>query len=122
MMVIQEPTLFLAFNDLISAITLPHEAPVNCGRVMDRIKHLITPASRNEKVAWQAMRTALGVDEAYLKYITDWSAAPRHGRPDHVPAAITQEVTIRAWTVMNRYIEYRRAGGVLPNSFTLLEG
>lgn len=121
-MVLREPTLFMAFDDLIAAITLPHKAPVNCARVMDRLKHLIAPTGVKDKAAWQAMRNALRVDEAYLKYITDSSSAPRHGRPDHIPGTVTTEVTVRAWTVMNRYLEYRKAGGVLPNTFSTLSG
>ena len=121
-MVLQEPALFMALNDLISAITLPHQSPVNCARAMDRIKHLIAPGAANDKDAWRQMRNALRVDEAYLKFITDHSAAPRHGRPGHIPGNITTEVTRRAWTVMNRYFELRKAGGSLPAHFSLLKG
>lgn len=122
-MVLSEPTLFMAFNDLIAAITLPHKAPVNCARAMDRLKHLITPSNQNkDKAAWEAMRSALRIDETYLKFITDSSTAPRHGRPDHVSGAITTEVTVRAWTVMNRYLEYRKSGGVLPSALPVLTG
>lgn len=119
-MVTEEPTLFMAFNDLIGAITLPHASLVNCARAMDRIKHLLSLPGTKDKEAWAAMRSILRIDEAYLKYITDSSAGPRHGRPGHIPGAITREVTARAWAVMNRYIEYRRAGNSLPATIDIL--
>jgi hypothetical protein len=109
-----------ALNDLIAAITRPHEALVSCARAMDRIKHLIAPAGAKDNNAWQAMRTALRVDEAYLKFITDPSKGPRHGRPGYTPGSVTNEVTQRAWAIMNRYLEFRKAGGSLPAHFTLL--
>lgn len=121
-MVLRDPALFMALNDLITAITLPHKSLVNCARAIDRIKHLIAPTSTKDQHAWQDMRTALRIDEAYLKFITNHSAAPRHGRPGHIPGNVTTEVTRRAWIVMNRYLEFRKAGGSLPVHFTLLTG
>lgn len=60
--------------------------------------------------------------DTYLKYITDHSKAPRHGESSHTPGDITNEVVARSWSVMNRYLEYRKAGGVLPSSLPQLTG
>lgn len=119
-MVMEEPTLFMAFNDLIAAISVPHASLVNCARAMDRIKHLLSSPGTTDREAWAAMRSVLRIDEAYLKYITDASAGPRHGRPGHISGEITREVTVRAWAVMNRYLEYRRAGNSLPATLSFL--
>jgi hypothetical protein len=123
-MVLQNPTLFMALNDLILAITLPHVSSVNCARAMERLKHLIAPNSTNDVKAWQQMREALRIGETYLKFITRHSVGPRHGSAVHVPGAVTTEVTRRAWTIMNRYFEYRKKGGapLTAAEFPLLKG
>jgi hypothetical protein len=101
-MVLQNPTLFMALNELILAITLPHVSSVNCARAMERLKHLIAPQGATDKEAWRKMRDTLRIDESYLKYITRYSVGPRHGSPVHVPGTVTTEVTRRAWIIMNR--------------------
>jgi hypothetical protein len=123
-MVLQSPTLFMALNDLILAITLPHVSSVNCARAIERLKHLIAAEGVEGSEAWQQMRNALRIDEPYLKFITTHSVGPRHGSPDHVPGSVTSEVTRRAWTIRNRYFEYRKRGSTrLPVAeFPLLTG
>jgi hypothetical protein len=108
--VFTSPDLFMALEDLIGAITLPHVGAVNCARAMDRVKHLIATAGSADGVAWKQMRRALQIDEDYLKYVTDVSKGPRHGRPGHTPGNLTTEATRRSWTVMNRYFEYVKRG------------
>ena len=114
--VIQSVPLFMALRDLIAAISLPHVAPVDCARAMDRLKHLVATPGTNDKQAWQQFREALQIDEAFLKFITDHSANPRHGKPGHTPGAVTTEVTRRAWVIMNRYFEYLKRDNVALNS------
>jgi hypothetical protein len=121
-LVLGEPALFMALNDLIVAITLPHVAPVNCARAMERLRHLIASPGSSDKNAWQQMRAALQIDERYLRFITKHSADARHGRPVRIPGAVTNEVIRRGWIIMNRYFEYRkREQSSLPeNDFPLL--
>jgi hypothetical protein len=123
-MVLQEASLFMALDDLIVAITLPHVSPVNCARAMDRLKHLIALPESKDKHAWQQMRDTLHVSEEYLKFITDHSTGPRHGRPGHTPGSVTMEITRRAWILMNRYFEYRKRGSkpLSTSDFPLLIG
>jgi len=122
--VIQSVPLFMALRDLVSAITVPHASPVDCARAMDRLKHLVAAPRSKDAQAWKQLRNALQIDEAYLKYITDHSAGPRHGRPGYTPGTATSEVTRRAWIIMNRYLEYLKRNNVqLPISeFPLLVG
>jgi hypothetical protein len=108
--VLTTPDLFMALEDLIHSITLPHVSPVNCARAMDRLKHLIASPGSLDKDAWRQMRDTLQIDEPYLRYITDVSKGPRHGRPGHTPGNQTTEVTRRSWTIMNRYFEYVKGG------------
>jgi hypothetical protein len=113
--VLQSIPVFMALRDLISSITVPHDSLVNCARAMDRLKHLVASPQANDKQAWAQLREALRLDEQYLKFITESSKNPRHGRPGHTPGSITTEVTRRAWTIMNRYLEYvKRGSNVLP--------
>jgi hypothetical protein len=114
--VFSEPGLFMALNDLVTAITLPHQSPVVCARAIERLRHLIAP-NLSTKDGWNSLRQSLQISEDYLKFITEHSAGPRHGDPQHVPGIITTEVTKRAWVVMNRFLEYRKRGSVaLPIS------
>ena len=114
--VIQSVPLFMALRDLIAAISLPHVSSIDCARAMDRLKHLVATPGTTDKQAWQQLRQALQIDEAYLKYITDYSVGPRHGRPGHTPGTVTTEVTRRAWIIMNRYFEYLKRGNVALDS------
>jgi hypothetical protein len=123
-MVLTDVGLFMALNDLVGAITLPHVSTVNCARALEGLRHLIAPPGINNKEAWGQMRQALQVDEAYLKLITDNSTASRHGDRTHVPGDTTAEITRRSWVIMNRFFEYRK-GGSKPLSapdFPLLHG
>lgn len=123
-MVLEDWRLFGVLHDLVEAITLPHVSLVNCARSVERLRHLIASPDSNTKSAWKQMQDALRIDEAYLKFITDHSTDPRHGRPVHVPGNVTTEVARRAWTVMNRYFEYRKNGSrpLSANDFPLLGG
>jgi hypothetical protein len=123
-MVLEDWRLFGVLNDLIEAITLPHISLVNCARAVERLRYLIALPDSNTKSAWKQMRDALRIDEVYLRFITDHSTDPRHGRPVYVPGRVTTEVAHRAWTVMNRYFEYRKNGSspLSANDFPLLTG
>lgn len=115
-LILTEPPVFLALRDLIDAITQWHRAPVNTARVLDGLRNLIAPGEEPKK-SWSKLRALLRVEESYLKFVTDTSAAPRHGDPTHISGAVTRDVSARAWTMFNRYLEYRKRGNQpLPES------
>jgi hypothetical protein len=120
--VMTDPQIFFALNELISAISVPHVSLANCARAMDGLKHSLASPGSNESHAWKQMRGALRIEESYLKFITDYAKGPRHAKPGHTPGPITTEVTRRAWTIMNRYFEYLKRGRIpLPaTEFPLL--
>ena len=120
---ITDINLLFALNDMIEAITIPHVSLVNCARAMDRLKHLIASPNAKDPQAWRQMRDALQISEDYLKYITEYSKGPRHGRPGHRSGIVTSETARRAWIIMDRYFEYRKRGGSNPlpvSSFPVL--
>lgn len=106
-MVLTEPPLFMVLRDLIDAITQWHRVPINTARVLDGLRHLLSPGEEPKR-GWEKLRAALRVEESYLRFVTDQSAPPRHGDPAHIPGTITSEVAARAWIVLNRYLEYRK--------------
>ena len=93
----------MALEDLIGAITLPHVAPVNCARAMDRLKHSIAKPDSSDKGCMEANRDTLQIDEQYLRFVSDPSNGPRHAGPGHTPGTLTTEATLRSWAVMKRY-------------------
>jgi hypothetical protein len=121
-----EPPLFFALRDLIEAITLPHRAPVCCGRATEGLRNLIasTPAGASRAEAWEAFRRTLQLDQTYLKLITDNSVGTRHGEHSRVSGETTTEITRRSWIVMDRFLRYRLLGNQpLPAAdFPLLKG
>lgn len=105
-----EPALFMALNDLIQGISVPHHAPVNCGRAIDGLRNILTPVGVDREKGWPILRDTLRVEKAYLDFVMSHSTGPRHGDRAHKPGYIVVEITKRAWTLMNRFIEFRKRG------------
>ena len=115
--ILGNPAIFSLLHDLIRAITVPHASTVTCARVVDGIKHLIVSGATTRTQEWLQMQEALRLDKSYLRLITDSSKDSRHGKAVHVPGNITTEITKRAWTIMDRFLEYKkRAAGPLPTT------
>lgn len=123
-LVLQDLPLRHAITDLMSMLWWPSYAPIACGRVIDSVRRMITPPEAPEGVAWAAMREALNLDEAYLRFVTNLSRGPRHGHRVEVSGTDNREMSVRAWTVLNRYIAFVRGGRKpLPTTnYPLLEG
>lgn len=120
-LVMSDPGLFMALNDLIAAITYPHQAAVNCARAVESIRNHITPPAdpppakpreqREERdKAWERMRQALRVDETYLRDVTNTSLGPRHGNRKAIPGTQITAVVEKSWRIMDRFLEYRKRG------------
>jgi hypothetical protein len=114
-MVASNPSLFMIFDDLIRAISLPHEAPINCGRALDGIRSIMAPGRKT--AGWEVVRDNLKCSEDHLKFVTEHSKGPRHGDRTFIPGDITVEIVARAWKVTNRFLEFKKRGDQpLPES------
>jgi hypothetical protein len=122
--VVADPALFQALDDLIVSIALPHHSSFNCGRTVEGLRHLIASPGATDSEAWKQMRDALRLDRSFLQLITDTSTAPRHGDRAFIPGTITTEIVRRSWIIMDRFLEYHRGGNAqLPEAeFPLLTG
>jgi hypothetical protein len=120
--IVGDVDLSRALNELILSISTPHVSPLNCGRAMDGIKHIISGNIRDDKKAWKMMRDALQIDEPYIRFIMTNSTDPRHGRPGHITPDVTNEICRRSWIIMNRFLEYKKRNAMpLPiGDFPLL--
>jgi hypothetical protein len=111
--VMKDSALRTAINDLIECIRAPDVAFVNCGRVVDSIRRMITPSETTSlKMAWKAMQHALNISQGYQEFISKNSTSPRHGGQISVPVEVQREVAQRAWRIMNRFLEFRKRGNI----------
>jgi hypothetical protein len=108
-LVVQEPPLFIALDDLIRSITEQHTSAANCGRVVDRIRRIIAP-SLDGAAAWQEMHKALNISRDYQEWVSKQSTGTRHGDSTFVPGAVSSEAIQRTWAILNRFLEYRKRG------------
>lgn len=109
-LLLAEPALFMAMNDLIVSITLPHHAAVNCARAVEGLRVLMAPAGTPRQQAWPIFQENLNIDRAYREYVTDVSTGPRHGDRAFIPGDIVTETVKHSWIMMNRFLEYRKRG------------
>jgi hypothetical protein len=107
-----EPKLMIALNDLIDGFNGQSHGPTHCARSVEGIRNLIA-GSGAPSAKWKVMRERLRLTEEYVSFVTDLSVAPRHGDHQFIDAARVREAGIRAWVVMNRYLEYRKRGSQL---------
>jgi hypothetical protein len=110
--VLQEPTLMGSMRDLAQTLAHFQMTPINCGRVLDSLRMAVAPKLK-PKPGWVALRSIVNADEDYMKWISDYSTDPRHGeRSPNIPAYVAAEIRKRTWSVMNRFLEYRKAGNI----------
>jgi hypothetical protein len=121
-MMLVEPRLLLAIRDLADSLKTLHTGPINCGRAMDAICNYFIPEGGERKYGWKPMRDALNLDETYLRSISDLSKGPRHGNRIIEADSQVRPVGIKAWKIMNRFLEYRKRGNqsLPPDDFPLL--
>jgi hypothetical protein len=107
--ILTDTLAFMAMNDLIVAISLPHHGPINCTRAIESLRNSMAPGMKRNP-AWEFMRQSLNVSEDYLQFVTKESELPRHGHRVGGTQENFTECINRAWTVMNRFLEFRMRG------------
>jgi hypothetical protein len=122
-LVMSEPALFMALNDLIHAVSTHHMTPANCGRVVDGLRKLVAP-SMDPKQGWPIFRQTINTDELYLTFISEHSKEPRYGGHIRIDGPTTTEIARRTWAIMNRFLEVRKRGNqpLSLTEFPLLKG
>jgi hypothetical protein len=114
--VMREQAIMVVLNDLTSTMEAPYRVPVNCARAVEGIVQLISPGKESRQ-RWINLRQVLNLTENHLMPITETSKGPRHGNYFETSSIPLVEVRYRAWTVMNRFLEYRKRGNTpLPIS------
>jgi hypothetical protein len=115
--------LKFALHDLVTSIGSLNYPHIGATRSVEAIRRLIAPDAQNENMAWSKMRSLLNIERVYLQQITDASRDPRHGNRGGVTGEGQLVVMQRAWTIMNRYLEFMKRGGGEPlpqNEFPVL--
>jgi hypothetical protein len=107
--VLSEPSVFIALDDLIKAITSTHTQLADCGRVIDRIRRMIAP-TLDGGPAWREMHQALNIAQPYQAWVSKQSTGSRHGDVAFVPPAVCTVAIQRTWAILNRFLEYRKRG------------
>jgi hypothetical protein len=109
--VVSQPAIFMALNDLVTAITIPHSGPVSCYRAIEGIRHLIAPGLKPIK-QWPLMNDALRLEQTYIAVIRENATQQRHGNRVHVPGTVLAEMVRRSWIIMDRFLEYKKRGSI----------
>jgi hypothetical protein len=120
----ESPLFYMALNDLAVALSHHHNTPINCARAIDGLRHLLSKADASRPEQWAEMHNKLRVTDKYLRFITDSSKLERHGKRHDLDSMTATEIAVRSWTVMNRYIEFKKRGGVQPlpeEKFSILD-
>ena len=107
--VIADPELFLTLSDLVGSLHSPQISMVNCGRVIDSIRRMISPAKKIED-GWIAMQRALNISREYQEEISKISRNPRHGDRSYIQGSVTADITLRTWIILDRYLNYKLGG------------
>jgi hypothetical protein len=121
-LVLREPGLLFALNELLVAITLPEYLQVNCARAIESLRTMLVPKDSGRAKGWVELRRVLCVEESYVRHVIDASVAPRHGEKTFPTRAEGREILDRAWIIMNRFLEFRKRGsfGLPVNEFPVL--
>lgn len=122
--ILSEPALFAALDDLITATSHHGLITVNSARAIEGLRHAMALPGMHRGVAWNFFRTNLNLTKEYLCLITDNSQSGRHGEGKYIAGPITTEIIKRSWIIMNRFLEFRKRGSqALPEAeFPVLSG
>jgi hypothetical protein len=112
LMIGNDLNLLFVFNDLVDSIAHPLQAIVNCGRALEGIRLLMSPNVTSKPEQWRIMQEKLNIARSYRELVTEQSQGPRHADRTGVTDVTFQTSLERTWTIMNRYLEFRKRGEI----------
>jgi hypothetical protein len=112
-----------ALGDLTETIISPNKVVINCARAIETIRNIID-SNADRDTAWATMRTVLNCSKEYLQSVVTPSQTHRHGNYVSTANEEGNKILQRAWTIMNRFFEYRMRGNqsLAAPEFPLLTG
>ena len=114
--IIGEPALIGALNDLATNLVTHHQTPIICGRVLDSLRKSVAP-HQGAKQGWPVLHAIVNAERQYLEWVSNWSTNPRHGDWSRISDAVINELLQRTWVIFNRFLEFRKGGNQpLPES------
>ena len=108
-LIVTEPNLILACDDMIRALENVFIAKVNCARVIDGLKNILSPGTNRSK-QWETLRISLNLGREYIEFVMKESKHPRHGSHVSDKSEPAHEVIYRTWIIMNRFLELKKRG------------
>lgn len=118
---LEDHALSLLVSDLLMSLNKTHYAAIAYGRVADGLARIVSPGVAMPQ-AWRTLRQTLRVDEAYLRLLTSTAVPQRHGDRVPVSAKLNRELSIRAWTLVDRYLVLRIRGSLNEDDYPQLVG
>ncbi len=100
-----------SLSDLTETRNNPMDSYVNIQRAIEGICRLISDDDDRSK-RWEALRENLNISRPYLQFVSKLSTEWRHGGTAPISMFDVAEVQARGWTVMNRFLEFRKRGNV----------
>jgi len=97
-------------DDALMGIRRPDYMPIAGGRIVDRIKHIVTPDAPRGDAGWAPMRDSLFVSRQFLEVLSAASVDPRHGNPKATDDGTYLDLSVRVWQLVNRYLHFERLG------------
>jgi len=123
--VMKTPALHRAINDLKSAIKNPMDVGFYCFRAIEAIRQNFLEDNEEDtdkakKKSWEQMNEKLKINKTYYSKINDNANITRHGKVTSVAGSDMEEILIKAWTVVDRFIMHLNKGK-LDEKLTVLE-
>jgi hypothetical protein len=98
--------------DLREAIRVPKDTGFFCYRAIESLKQffLIEGRAKDEKEAWEMLRSELEVERSALDTIKVLADPARHGNSQSVSDAQRAAAFTTTWDVVNKFLKYGNAG------------
>ncbi|HIG21155.1 MAG TPA: hypothetical protein EYG02_10580 [Henriciella marina] len=105
-LLVGEPNALLALDDLIRGTENPFASAINCYRVIEALRHCLTP-DKSEKAQWTELRRRLNVERSFIDVVRLSAANARHGQRVRDKAARNDDDQTRAWMIFDRFVHLR---------------